>query len=362
MDARELKALIERCHAVGKPVAISFCSQVPLEILEAAGVCAFRIPYVKDVPRVEEQALPSNICPLVKTCCALCEGDALEDADLILAETSCDGKKKMYELLSSQDRVYYYQIPQGVDRGYAGALIRSECSWLVRMLQTRFGVEITEEKLRGASRLLNMERESVTALMAVQLTEPPKAWGCDILEELEKNRVYPSPTERAAANLRSRDMFLTRSSPVPESARRILLTGCPSGGIYHKIVGALEQNGGVAVCFENCETAKSSCRHVNAEARDILSAIADCYLETACAIMSPNTMRFSLIEEMAERYRVDGVFDLGLQACHSYTVERDKMRRFCAKKGLPYLFLETGFKDSDLGQLTTRISAFLEMI
>ena len=362
MDVRELKELVDRCHAAGKPVAVSFCSHVPLEILEAAGFCAIRVLHTHGVPDVESQALPSNICPLVKTCCALCEGDALADADLILAETSCDGKKKMYEQLSRQDRVYYYQIPQGVDRGYAGTLIRSECGWLVRMLQTRFGAEITEEKLREASLLLNAERSSAMALMAVQLSDPPKAWGCEILEELEKNRAFPSPAERAAANLRSRDAFLTRVSPVPGFARRILLTGCPSGGIYRKVVGALEQNGGVAVCFENCETAKASRRHVDTEAGDILGAIADCYLETACAVMTPNTLRFSLIEEMADVYRVDGVLDLALQTCHPYTVERDRMRRFCAKKGLPYLFLETGYTDSDLGQLTTRVSAFMEMI
>lgn len=362
MDKSKLKQMIRDCHAQNRPVAVSFCSHVPQEILEAAGLCSLRVLHTDGVEDISGQALPSNLCPLVKECYSLCQGDALEEADLIIAETSCDGKKKMYELLTRQEQLYYYQVPQGEDRTYVNPLIRSECRWLIRMLQQRFGVAVTDADLRSASEKINRERQSVMDLMSIQKQIPPAAWGCEILDALEKNRCFADSQERTTANQNTRNQFLSRTSPVPAGACRILVTGCPAGAVYRKVVGAVEENGGVAVCFENCEVVKSSRRHVDTEAEDILGAIADCYQDTACAIMAPNVLRFQVLEQLIDDYQVDGIIDLALQTCHAYTVERDKMRRFCLDKGIPYLPVETGFTNADAGQISTRVAAFIEML
>ncbi len=362
MDKEQLKSMIDACHEAGKPVAVSFCSHVPQEILEAAGFCSLRILHTEGVEDSSENALPKNLCPVVKECYSLCEGDTLKDAELIVAESSCDGKKKMYELLSRQEQLYYYQVPQGEDREYVNPLIRSECGWMIRMLQKRFGAEVTEEGLRQASELLNAERESVMALMAVQKQTPPAAWGSEILFALNEGRAHFESAERTKANNAAREAFLTRTSPVPEDARRILVTGCPASAVYQKVVGAVEKNGGVVVCFENCEVVKSNRRHVDTSAEDMIGAIADCYQDTACAIMAPNDLRFRLIDSLVKEYQVEGIIDLALQPCHSYTVERDKMRRFCAEREIPYLPVETDFSDTDRGQIDTRVSALMEML
>ena len=362
MDKQQLKNMIRNCHEQGQPVAVSFCAHVPQEILEAAGFCSLRLMHTDGVEDISGQALPSNLCPLVKECYSLCQGNALEEADLILAESSCDGKKKMYELLTRQEQLYYYQIPQGADRSYVNPLIRSECSWLIRTLKERFDRTVSEEGLRQACVNRNLQRNSVTALMNIQKTCPPAAWGSEIWCALEDSRRIADPLQQAQANDAAREMLMNRSCPVPADARRILLTGCPAGGVYRKVVGAIEENGGVVVCFENCEVLKSSQRQVDTEASDIIAAIADCYQETSCAIMAPNDLRFDQIARLVQDYHVDGIVDLALQTCHAYTVERDKMRRFCAEQKVPYLSVETGFTDADAGQIATRVTAFLEML
>ena len=134
-------------------------------------------------------------------------------------------------------------------------------------------------------------------------------------------------------------------------------------GVYEKIASTIESNGGVVVAFENCEVIKSAIRHFDTEKEDIMEAFADCYQQTACAIMSPNTVRFDLIRQLTDEYQVDGVLDITLQTCHPYTVERDKMMRLCREElEIPYMAVETDVTDSDAGQLATRITAFLEMI
>lgn len=362
MDKEQLKSRIDACRQAGRPVAISFCSHVPQEVLEAAGFCALRVLHAEGIEDISENALPKNLCPVVKECYSLCEDGTLEGAELIIAESSCDGKKKMYELLRRQEQLYYYQVPQGEDRAYVDPLIRSEIHWLIRMLRERFGAEVTEEGLRRASEALNAERESVMALMAIQKQTPPAAWGREILEALDESRLAPDPAARTRADLAARERLLSRVSPVPEEAHRVLVTGCPASGVYQKVVGAVERNGGVVVCFENCEVVKSSRRHVDTAAEDMVGAVAECYRDTACAIMSPNDLRFRLIASLLREYRAEAVIDLALQTCHAYTVERDKLRRFCAEKGIPYLPVETDHSDTDTGQIETRICAMLEML
>ena len=78
--------------------------------------------------------------------------------------------------------------------------------------------------------------------------------------------------------------------------------------------------------------------------------------------MSPNNHRMSMISNYIDEYKVDGVIDITLQSCHTYNMEGDRVKTTVNKKGKPYLHLETDYSQETIGQLTTRISAFLEML
>lgn len=363
MTKQEVQLLIGACHKDGKKAAVSFCSHIPQEILEAAGIHLLRLPHISDAKDSASRILPKNVCPIVKKCCDICEDASLAAADLVLAETSCDGKKKMYELLSNQDRVYFYQVAQGVDRDYTKPLIKSECTYLVKELKKRFDIEITEDAIRDAGKLINQERESVVKLMEIQRQVPPPALGGEIFQALESHRSILDTEKRITANNQIREKLLTKESLVKKRAKRLLVTGCPLNGAYNKIINAVEDNGGVVVCFENCEVMKSAVRHFDPSNPDVFDALADCYQNTACAIMAPNALRFELLRQLATDYQVDGIVDVTLQTCHAYTCERDKMSRFCEDElEIPYMPVETDLSDADVGQLGTRIAAFVEML
>lgn len=363
MNREELQRLIHSCQENEQKTAVFFCSHIPQEILEAAGFCSLRLPYITDVKNFAPMMLPKNLCPIVKNCCNICEDAAFSEASLILAETSCDGKKKMYELLSHPERIYFYQVPQGTDREYVKPLIESECRHLVNELEKRFGVCVLEDQIRIAGKLLNAERKSILDLMEIQQQIPPAAWGMDIFRILEKHRSIPDIESRTRANLAAREYLLSQRCPVPSHAVRILITGCPLTAVFGKILNIIEENGGVVVCFETCEAIKYAVRHFDTENNNVFAALADCYQNTACAIMSPNDQRFALIHQLCSDYQVDGILDVALQTCHAYTVECDQMSRFCREiLRIPYLSTETDDSDSDSGQLRTRISAFIEML
>ena len=79
--------------------------------------------------------------------------------------------------------------------------------------------------------------------------------------------------------------------------------------------------------------------------------------------MSPNNSRMQYIDEMIDEYQVDGVVDMILQACHTYNVETNTIRKFVTgEKGIPYISVETDYSQADIGQLNTRLAAFVEML
>ena len=148
-----------------------------------------------------------------------------------------------------------------------------------------------------------------------------------------------------------------------EKKPRILITGCPIGGATEKVIRAVEDNGGIVVTFENCSGAKSIDKLVDEDAEDIYDAIARRYLSIGCSVMTPNPNRLELLGRLIDEYQVDGVVDMILQACHTYNVETNTIRKFVTgEKGIPYISVETDYSQADIGQLNTRLAAFVEML
>ena len=144
---------------------------------------------------------------------------------------------------------------------------------------------------------------------------------------------------------------------------RILVTGSPIGGVTEKVIKALEDNGAQVVVFENCSGAKSVDEDVDAEAPDIYDALARRYLNIGCSCMTPNPNRIQLMGRLIDEYKIDAVAEVILQACHTYNVEAYNIRRFVTgEKNIPYISVETDYSTADIGQLNTRMAAFIEML
>ncbi|NFN86258.1 cation:dicarboxylase symporter family transporter [Clostridium sporogenes] len=136
----------------------------------------------------------------------------------------------------------------------------------------------------------------------------------------------------------------------------------PLGDSTEKVIEAIEDNGGVVVCYENCSGAKDESLLVDEE-KDPVDALTERYLRTACACMSPNDNRIEYLDYLIDEYKVEGVVEVILQACHTYNVESDRIKTFVKNnKKMPYLKIETDYSKRDLGQLKTRVEAFIEML
>lgn len=359
---------VKEAKEKGIPVVGSYCTYFPKELPMAIGAAAVSLCSMSgETIEVAEQDLPKNLCPLIKASYGFAKTDKCPYfyfSDLIVGETTCDGKKKMYELMSQFKDVYVMQLPQSQDeRGRK--FWRESCLQLKKKLEEKFGTVITDEAVRQAVHTENGVRRALQRFYGVMKHDPAPITGLELFRVL-----YGSTFKLDRSSLADELNALTDKIEAEYAAGkrldkkpRILITGCPMGGATEKVIEAIENNGGVVVTYENCSGAKAIEREVKEDTDDIYGAIADRYLGIGCSVMTPNNNRFKLLDEMIDEYKVDGVVEMVLQACHTYSVESKSVRRFVTHdKEIPYIYIETDYSKTDVGQLNTRLAAFVEML
>lgn len=355
----------------GKIIAGTFCAYTPKEVLDAAGMisvalCGTSQETIADAERV----LPKNLCPLIKSSF----GFALTNkcpytyfSDIIIGETTCDGKKKMYELLEDMGKnVHVMHLPQSGILPYEVDFWAQEIRRLISSIKEKFGIEVTDEMLRDAVKYNNEHRKLKEELFQLQKLDPPPMWGRDIISVTEGEAYQFDQKVRRESILTLLDSVKTAyaegNRPVSKDTKRILLTGCPLGGALDKICNAIEGSGGVVVCYDTCGGTRSSGLLVDEDSEDIVLALAQRYMKVGCSVLTPNKTRLDNLPQLIEEYRVDGIIEVVLQACHTYNVEAVRIRKIAENCGVPYMSLETDYSQADMGQINTRIEAFLEML
>ena len=361
----DLKAIKDQ----GKKVVGTFCTYTPEEIFIAAGAIPVGLCSTSDetIPDAEAH-LPRNLCPLIKSS----YGFAITDkcpymyfSDLVVGETTCDGKKKMFELLSKIKNVHVMQLPNNQTDPMSVDLWRSEVGKLKERVERDFNVSISDEDLREAIRYKNKERQILKNIYELSKLTPPPMTGSDQLKLLFGSQ-FKFDFEKKIEELETtyeniKTAYENGDRPVSSQAKRIIITGCPMGGVTEKVAHVIEEVGGVVVAYENCTGVKKLDKMVSEEG-DPIEAIADRYLQIGCSVMSPDDNRYELLERLVEEFQADGVIEMTLQACHTYNIESREIKNRLNDKNIPFLTVETDYSTSDIAQLKTRVGAFLEMI
>lgn len=373
-DIEALKGInsvaIKEAHEAGRKVVGQYCVFSPQEINLAAGAISVTLCGTTHEPIEEaEKELPRNLCPLIKSS----YGFAITDtcpyfyfADVLLAETTCDGKKKMYELMGKLKPMHIMNLPQTASGEDSLEMWKREMIKYKEFLEKQFNVEITHEDLRDAIKLMNREREALKRLHKLNAHIPAPLTGMDMMKAQwlsSFNVDREKGIELIEKLIEEVEQRIEEGKfPFDENAPRILLTGTPIGIGSEKVLKILEESGASVVALENC-TAYKKLHVMVDEDKNPIDALAEKYLATPCSCMTPNNSRLDLIQELAEEYQVDGVVDLTWQACHTYNIESFILRNFVKDQlNLPFLQIETDYSDSDIGQIKVRVEAFLETI
>lgn len=358
-------AFAQRKHAEQRPIVGILCEYTPRELILAAGgfpVCLCG-GSAATIPPAEEH-LPGNLCPLIKSTYGYHltrTNPFLEMAAMVVAETTCDGKKKMYELMAEERPLYVLELPQRENDPRALERWVIELRRLRGELELRFGHEITDEALREAIRWMNRERRLRRRLAELMAADAPPLTGLELLalkSSLAGNPEDLEQLEKAYEELKA-------AAPVKDAGRRarVLLTGVPTPHGAERVVELIEAHGGLIVCMENCTGVKPILEDVDKAAEDPLRALAEKYYHLPCSVMTPNENRQASLLALAQKYRPDCVIELVWQACLTYDVESRRTRRLAeAALGVPYLRIETDYSPSDSARLAVRVEALFETV
>ena len=355
----------------GRKVFGTFCVYVPDEVIIAAngivtGLCGGSQFWVPD----GEKVLPKNVCPLVKASVGARLGRTcpfFRIADMYIGETTCDGKKKAYEILGKDVPMHIMDIPQ-MKREKDIIKWKEEITDFAKIVEEFTGNKITPENLAEAINICNEKRKALQRVYDCRKSKCLPISGRDALL-MTQISFFDDPVRCAQMCNRLADELEQRIkdgvSVVPEGTKRILITGTPLAVPNWKLHNIIETSGAAVVCEEMC-TGTRYFENLVDESGETLDEqfmnLSKRYMKTNCACFTPNTGRIDDILRMVDEYQVDGVIDCSLMFCCLYDTEKLAVSEALKAKNIPVLSLETDYTDKDAEQLRTRIGAFVEML
>jgi len=364
--------MIQNCYeyatqakAKGKHIVGIMCEYTPRELIMAADalpvcLCGGSAEMIGPA----EEDLPANLCPLIKSTYGYHLEKAnpfLEMADLIVAETTCDGKKKMYELMNQTRPMYVLELPQKPEDSDAMAHWISELRKLRTKLQEHFDVEVTDEKIKKAITVMNHERRSRRELAALMKSQSPPLTGRQLLEfksNISGICADLKQYEKAIEFFKSQKTGSSKDSPV-----RVLMTGVPIVHGSERVLDIIESHGGLVVCMDNCTGLKPILEDVDETIPDPIIALAEKYFRLPCSVMTRNDRRMDVLRKLFAEYRPQCIIELIWQACLTYDVESYLVKKLAAEElGIPYLRIETDYSPSDSARIALRVEALFETV
>lgn len=356
----------------GRKVVGSYCVFVPEEIILAAGGVSVGLCAGADFATDEvEKLLPRNTCALIKSAFGFKLGKVcpyIESADMIVGENTCDGKKKSYEIFGTLVKnLYVMDLPQ-VKSEKGREVLKSEYWRFKEEMERLSGVKIDAERLKKGIDTVNAKRAAIHRLSKLRSADPAPISG---LDSLLINQVffYDDPVRFTSSVHKICDeieeRIAARNGVFPEGAPRILLSGCPMAVPNWKLPWIIESSGAVIVGEESCIGERGTRNLVETSSDSVegmIEALVDRYLDINCAIYTPNPGRLDHIRAMKTDYNVDGVIHYGLQFCQPYQIESIPVERALEQMSVPTLRVDTDYSMEDVGQLKTRVEAFIERI
>ncbi len=343
-----------------RKVVGTLCLSAPAEILDAVGAIPLRLLYAGEEDELRGgRFLSADSCSFCKAVLGgLHRGTIRYDA--VLGATTCDQMRRNLEIIARDLNlpVFIYNSPRSADSGMAREFAHSELLRVAAGIADWLGVRLDEDALRSALRERRSLREWLRSLRSAEKEGYPLING---REFLALTRLYASTSlEFFRDNLPQIEAWIHKRLPVYASPPlRIALLGSCVGEGDDQIVRLVEESGSAVILYDAVCTGERMLLR-NAEEDDPFAALTELYYDQIlCPFRKPNDALFAQVSEEAARLQIQGVIYKTLKYCHPWGFEA---RRFKERLGLPFLHLDHDYSPSAIGQMRTRIHAFLEQL
>ncbi len=358
----------------GKPLVGTFCIFVAEETVTAAGGACYGLcsGSPASIPEAEKE-LPRNICPMIKSAhgfkmLKVC--GYTQSADFIYGETTCEAKKKTWEILGKHHPVHVMHIPQKKD-AKSMRLWKEEVEEFNTHIEQVVGRELSFEELKHGTEVINAKRAALRrfdALRSMHGDVIPVSGRDGILVMQLSFIDEPVRFTKALHTLCNEldERVHAGISVTPAGTPRLIVLGTPFAAPNWKLHHIVETSGAAIINEESCIGHRYYRDDVDLDGvqtkDDIVQRMMTRYEKVDCACFTPNQGRIDKIVQMVRDRQADGVIYYTLAFCHTYNVEAHLVTEALRKEGIPFLTMESDYSPEDAGQIKTRVEAFVESI
>lgn len=353
-------------HIIG-----TFCAMVPEEIISACGAQPIRLCGGNYTAQLAgDENAPRDSCPVVKAVVGSFDMKLLpiyEQCELAIVPTSCDGKKKMAEVLANYTPTLPLHIPAVKDEESFEDLTPIFYG-LIPEIEKITGEKLTAKKLKQAIEINQAINEEAYKLVSFKKMKPSVVYGSHVLSVMN---TYQYSTREEFLNQLIRlnkelEEKVKRKEFISEKAPRILMTGSPIIFPNLKLPIILEELGAVIAADETCAGDRMLADPVyvsDETVEGMVRSLAVKYvLPCSCPTFAYNEERMYRLKQMVKDYQIDGIIYNVLRGCLPYDFEVRNVEKLSESLGVPVVRIETDYNTEDVEQLKIRLEAFVEML
>jgi bzd-type benzoyl-CoA reductase N subunit len=342
-----------------------FCSTVPEEIITAAGLAPIRMRATGSTSTEMSDAYFSSInCSFARHCFNLALTGEFKFLDGVICVNSCDHVRRIYDnwirFVPDTKFVEVMSLPRKTEPAQV-AWYRDEINLLRGKLEKHFGVKITDKTLWKAIKLHNETRRLQKKLYGLRKQEKPPITGAGALAVMVAGTAMP----KAQYNDMLRELLdelKGAEGPGSHRARLLIVGGILDDPAYIKVI---EDQGGLVVADSLCFGTRIMWVEVDESLSDPAEALAKYYVadRPSCPrFYGEHDNRAKYVIDMCREFKCDGVIAERLMFCDPWAVEHYMLGQDLKAAGIAMLKLDREYITGGIGQLRTRIQAFLETI
>jgi bzd-type benzoyl-CoA reductase N subunit len=343
-----------------------FCSAVPDEIFTAAGFLPFRIRATGSTGTELSDAHFSNLnCSFVRHCFNVALLGEYDFLDGVVLVNSCDNLRRIYDHWTRQLKTPFVRImslprktgPPQVD------WYREQLAELRTELEEHFELEITDAGLWGSIRLHNETRRLQRQLYELRKAENPPISGADTLAVIVAGTAMPKVEYNDLLGDLLDELRETEVEGIADHRARLMILGSILDDPEY--VSVIEGQGGLVVTDSTCFGSRILWQDVREEGSDPIRALAQYYVadrHSCPRTFGEHERRAEFVRDMVREFNVDGVIGERLSFCDQWGFAQYSIHKDLEKDGIPYLSLEREYILGGVGQLKTRVQAFLETL
>jgi predicted CoA-substrate-specific enzyme activase len=341
------------------------CSYTPLELLNAAGVKHVRLFKGGDPTTVShgEFFTQSIACDFSKSCIgAFQSGDPLHmSLDKVYNFHTCAAMKRASEVIDQFVPTQMYSLPKLRLEPDSRNFFREELSVFRNDLEELVGRKISDDDIREQITLYNKIRRLLKNISELRKRTTPVLTGQEYLD-LVRGYYYLKPEDL----LQSYEHLYQQLKDFPDPGKkpvRVMMSGSIVADGDRRLIEIIEKGERARVVVEDHCTGVRPFRHIVPETGDPLQALADGYLDQApCARMKPLEDSVELSTQLAQEYDVEGAVFVSLKFCACYGIPQKQFIEAFQRLGVPVLAISGDYSQSDHGQLSTRVDAFIDVL